>query len=227
VDIGERNRPAFKDTFVAIPLPHRFESEWQQLAKKLQALNHPSNAVNTENPHVRLYMLGDRSPEAINRLEELIGSKSEGLVGVKLDIGRALVNPGDPNSHKSAPWELYLDVGYPAVLVGQWSKLYKDLALHDRIIDPRKEQFTKLNEPKIPHFRLPLAYLNTPEAKKLMEDPKFREDLEGFHWQFPVEEVAVFHRHPTSKHSFDVRRLTTVKIPLPEQTGPDATSSEH
>lgn len=171
------NAMRFTSYFVGIPLPEKYQSEFESLLNKLGKLLPAARLVRPRTPHITLYYLDEQSQDNISGITKVIEKHSGIIQGSPITIGGLGVF--DPEFVRV----LYAKVEHDDSLIEINQQFRQDLS-----------SFYAADNNMNFHAHLTLARLPNEEARQEFVDQQsaIQNLLGGIKWDFEVSELVLY-----------------------------------
>lgn len=193
-DIVEKEMKNYTSYFIGVPLPQKFQQEFEMLLEDVSNIDSNLEVVDSGTPHITIYYLDKQSQDDLPEIAKNVKSIKSMIHSTELKVGGLDFFGGED------PRVLFLKVFTPEVL--------KDF--NQSLTDSLKDYCSNDNSWSF-HPHMTVARVRTPEAKKSFKKsrPDLKSRFEKVNWIFPITELVLYGVDST-KHPERHYKLITI-----------------
>ncbi len=171
------NEKRFTSCFVGIPLPEKFQEDFEALQESIHKIDPSLEIAYGETPHLTVYYMDEQSQNSLSEITEIIRGRRGMLNDTNLTIG------GMDTFGEELPRVLFLPITFPPNLLDFNQVLRTDL-----------KKFITFDDELPLHPHMTVARFWSKESKQNWSDVKdrIRTEMNRIHWQFPITEVVIY-----------------------------------
>jgi 2'-5' RNA ligase len=186
----------FTSYFIGIPLPVKFQKEFEVFLQKVSMLSPSLQMVYPKTPHITIYYLTKFPKIIISEVNDLLSTRVDTLKNSQITIGGLGIFGGEN------PKTIFLDTLCPKEL-----KLFRKRISKIFVNNSAKDNFM----PFYPHMTIATVKTENYTKEFISAKQDLENLLEGISWKFPITEIALYGADSTQSPEYQ-KKLASIFI---------------